>query len=89
MSASSARVRWAVPKPQKHDFSLKLTRVIEPKGGQGVELATLEDGCPVHGAYAALERHTPALGLCGGAGEADIERATAQMERALRRDNWL
>jgi len=32
-----------VPKPQKHDFSLKLTRVIEPKGGPGVELATLED----------------------------------------------
>jgi len=32
-----------VPKPQKHDFSLELTRVIEPKGGPGVELATLED----------------------------------------------
>jgi hypothetical protein len=30
-----------VPKP--HDFSLKLTRVIEPKGQPGVELATLED----------------------------------------------
>ena len=30
-------------KPQKHDFSLKLTRVIEPKEGPGVELATLED----------------------------------------------
>jgi len=32
-----------VPKPEKHDFSLKLARVIEPKGGPGVELATLED----------------------------------------------
>jgi hypothetical protein len=32
-----------VPKPQKHDFSLNLTRVIEPKEGPGVELATLED----------------------------------------------
>jgi hypothetical protein len=32
-----------VLKPQKHDFSLKLTRVIEPKEGPGVELATLED----------------------------------------------
>src|SRR5262249_53506977 len=28
---------------QKHDFSLKLTRVIQPKGGPGVELATLEN----------------------------------------------
>jgi hypothetical protein len=37
-------VKWGVPKPQKHDFSLKLTRVIEPKEGPGVELATLEDG---------------------------------------------
>ena len=36
-------VRWAVPKPQQHDFSLELTRVIEPKEGPGVELATLED----------------------------------------------
>src|SRR5215831_20221305 len=26
---------------------------------------------------------------CVGGEEADIERATAQMERALRRDNWL
>jgi hypothetical protein len=33
----------AMPKLQKHDFSLKLTRVIEPKEGPGVELATLED----------------------------------------------
>ena len=29
--------------PQKHDFSLKLTPVIEPKEGPGVDLATPED----------------------------------------------
>jgi hypothetical protein len=32
-----------VPKPEKQDFSLKLTRIIEPKEGPGGELATLED----------------------------------------------
>jgi hypothetical protein len=26
-------VRWGVPKPQKHDFSLKLTRIIEIRTG--------------------------------------------------------
>jgi hypothetical protein len=30
-----------VPNPKKHDFSLKLTRVIGPKAGPCVELATL------------------------------------------------
>jgi hypothetical protein len=38
------------PKPQEHDFSLKLTRVSEPKGGPGVELATLEDAARLFGA---------------------------------------
>jgi len=32
-----------VPEPQKHDFSLRLARVIEPKEGPGIELASLED----------------------------------------------
>ena len=48
----SLKARWrkvgAVPKPQKHDFSLKLTRVIKPKGGPGVELATLEEIAAIH-----------------------------------------
>jgi hypothetical protein len=30
-----------VPNPKKHDFSLKLTRVIEPRAGPCVELAFL------------------------------------------------
>ena len=35
--------------PQKHDFSLELTRVIEPKGGPGVELEALRIGiCAPH-----------------------------------------
>ena len=42
-----------MPKPQKRDFSLKLTRVIEPTGGPGVELArlwrTLPDSWGVYG----------------------------------------
>ena len=45
-----------MPKPQKHDCSLKLTRVIEPNGEPGVELAT------VHGAHAVLEAGATALG---------------------------
>jgi hypothetical protein len=38
-----------VPNPEKQDFSLKLTRVIEPKEGPGVELATLEDAARLMG----------------------------------------
>jgi hypothetical protein len=57
-----------VPKPDKRDFSLKLTRVIEPKGGPGVELATLEDAAQFMGEDAAVSAAVAALGLCGGAG---------------------
>jgi hypothetical protein len=32
---------------EKHDFSLNLSRVIEPKGGPGVEFANLEDAARV------------------------------------------
>jgi hypothetical protein len=86
-----------VPKPQKHDFSLKLTRVIEPKGGPGVELATLEDAARFIGNMRPLRQRWPhwdcaaelVLVAAATGEEANIERATAQMERALRRDNWL
>jgi hypothetical protein len=82
-----------VPKP--HDFRLKLTRVIEPKGQPGVELATLD--AARLGKMRPFKAGLAPFGLCGGADahrrghgeEADIERATAQMERALRRDNLL
>jgi len=86
-----------VPKPQKHDFSLKLTRVIEPKGGPGVDLATLEDAACFMGKMRPFWQRGPhwhyaaelVLIAATTGEEADIERATAQMERALRRDNWL
>jgi hypothetical protein len=86
-----------VPKPQKHDFSLKLTRVIEPKEGPGVKLATLEDAARSMGHMRPWRQIRPhwdfaaALVLIAAATgeEADVERATAQMQRALRRDNWL
>jgi hypothetical protein len=86
-----------VPKLQKHDFSLKLGRVIERKGGPGVELATLEDAARFMGKMRPFRRRWPhwdyaaelVLIAATTGEEADVERATAQMERALRRDNWL
>ena len=86
-----------MPKPQEHDFNRKLTRVIEPKEGPGVELATLEDAARIMGHMRSWRQVRPhweyALELVLVAAttgqEAAIERATAQMERALRRDNWL
>jgi hypothetical protein len=86
-----------VPKPQQHDFSLKLTRVIEPKEGPGVELATLQDAARFMGHMRPWRQVRPhweyaadlVLIAATTGEERDIERATAQMERALRRDNWL
>ena len=86
-----------MPKPQKHDFSLELTRVIEPKGGPGVESATLEDAARFMGKMRPFRQRWPhwdyaaelVLIAATTGEEADIERAPAQMERALRRDNWL
>ena len=86
-----------MPKPQEHDFNRKLTRVIEPKEGPGVELATLEDAARIMGHMRPWRQvrphweYAPELVLVAATTgqEADIERATAQMERALRRDNWL
>jgi hypothetical protein len=86
-----------VPKTEKHDFRLKLTRVIEPKGGPGVELATLEDAARFMGKMRPFRLAWPhwdyaaelLLIAATTRKKADVERATAQMERALRRDNWL
>ena len=86
-----------MPEPQKQDFSLKLTRVIEPKEGPGVELATLEDAARFMGHMRPWRQARPhwddaaelVLIAAATGEEADIERATAQVERALRRDNWL
>jgi hypothetical protein len=86
-----------VPKPEKHDFSLKLTRIIEPKEGPGVELGTLEDAAQFMGNMRPWRQARPhwdyAAELFLKAAETgkrrDVEAATAQMERALRRDGWL
>ena len=86
-----------MPKSQKHNFSLELTRVIEPKGGPGVELATwkmlrvsLGKMRPFRQQWSHWDYAAELVLIAATTGEeADIERATAQMERALRRDNWL
>jgi hypothetical protein len=86
-----------VPKPQNHNFSLKLTRVIEPKAGPGVERDTLGDAARFIGKMQPFRQAWPhwdyaaelLLVAATTRKKADIERATAQMERALRCDNWL
>jgi hypothetical protein len=83
--------------PKKHDFSVKLTRMIEPKGRPDVELATLEDAArfmgkmrPFGQAWRHWDYSAELVLIAATTGkEADIERAIPQMERALRRDNWL
>ena len=82
---------------EAHDFKLALTRVIEPTGGPGAELVTLEDAARFMGKMRPFRQRGPhwdyaaelVLIAATTGEEADIERATAQMERALRRDNWL
>jgi len=68
--------------------------VIEPKGGSGVELPTLEDGARFMRSWRQARPHWDyaaelLLKAAETGEESDIKRATAQMERALRRDNWL
>jgi hypothetical protein len=80
-----------------YDFKLALTRVIEPTGGPGAELATLEDAARFVGLMRPWRQARPhwdfAAELLMKAAETrevdDIEAATAQMERALRTDGWL
>jgi hypothetical protein len=80
-----------------YDFKLALTRVIEPTGGPGAELATLEDATRFVGMMKPWRQPRPhwdfAAGLLLKAAETreeeDIEAATAQMERALRVEGWL
>jgi hypothetical protein len=80
-----------------YDFKLALTRVIEPTGGPGAELVTLEEAARFIGLMRPWRQAWPhwdyAAELVLTAAEtrnmSDIEAATAQMERALRRDGWL
>ena len=80
-----------------YDFKLALTRVIEPTGGPGAELATLEDAARFVGPMRPRRQARPhwdfAAELLLKAAQtkegSDIEMATAQMERALRVEGWL
>ena len=80
-----------------YDFKLALTRVIEPTGGPGAELATLEDSARFVALLRPFRQARPhwdfAAALLLKAAETraenDIEAATAQMERALRVEGWL
>jgi hypothetical protein len=79
------------------NFKLALTRGIEPTGGPGVELATLENAARFVGLLRTWRQARPhwdfAAELLLQAAETgkrrDAEAATAQMERALRGDGWL
>jgi hypothetical protein len=79
------------------NFKLALTRRIEPTGGPGIELATLEDAARFVGLVRTWRQSRPhwdfAAELLLQAAETgkrrDVEAATAQMERALRVEGWL
>ena len=82
---------------EAHDFKLALTRVIEPTGGPGAELATLEDAARFVDLMRPWRQARPhwdfaadlLLRAARTREESDIEMATAQMERALRVEGWL
>jgi hypothetical protein len=75
----------------------RLARRIEPSGGPGAELVTLEDAARFMGRMRPWRQARPTwdyaaeliLRAATSGKRADIEAATAQMERALRTDNWL
>jgi len=83
--------------PPAHDFKLALKRVIEPTGGPGAELVTLEDAARFVGLMRPWRQARPhwdfaaelLLKAAQTGEESDIEMATAQMERALRVEGWL
>ena len=80
-----------------YDFKLALTRVIEPTGGPGAKLATVEDAARFVGLMRPWRQARPhwdfaaelLLKAAQTKEEPDIEMATAQMERALRAEGWL
>jgi hypothetical protein len=92
----SSAVRDHGPMAKAADFKLALTRVIEPTRGPGVELAMLEDVARFIGLLKPWRQAWPhwdfpaelTLKAAQTGKRSDIEAATAQMERALRRDGW-
>ena len=91
------RVSHNVRMAPAYDFKLALTRVIEPTGGPGAELATLEDAARFVALLRPFRQARPhwdfAAALLLKAAETraenDMEAATAQTERALRVEGWL
>jgi hypothetical protein len=83
--------------PPAYDFKLALTRVIEPTGGPGAELATLEDAARFVGLMRRWRQARPhwdfAAELLLKAAETgkrrDVKAATTQMEFALRVEGWM
>jgi hypothetical protein len=80
-----------------YDFKLALTRVIEPTGGPGAELATLEDAARFVGQMRPWRQARPhwdfaaelLLKVAQTRKRSDVEMATAQMERSLRVEGWV
>jgi len=80
-----------------YDFKLALTRVIDPTGGPGAELATLEDAARFVGLIRPWRQARPhwdfaaelLLEAAQTRDKAVVEMATAQMDRALRVEGWL
>jgi hypothetical protein len=81
----------------EYNFKLALTRTIKPTAGPGIELATLADAArfvaltkPWRQARPHWDFAAEVLLKAAQTGrKADIENATAQMERALRVEGWL
>jgi hypothetical protein len=78
-------------------FRSKLARRIEPTGGPGVELVTLEDAARFIGHLRPWRQARPTwdyaaqlvLRAATTGSQRDITAATDQMERALRCDGWM
>ena len=79
------------------NFKLALTRTVEPTGGPGGGLTTLEDAARFVGLLRSWRQGRPhwdfAAELLLRAAETgkrrDVDAASAQMERALRVEGWL
>jgi hypothetical protein len=79
------------------DFRHRRTRVIEPTAGRGAELVTLADAARFIGLMKPWRQARPTwefaaellLTAATTGKQTDIEAATAQVERALRAENWL
>jgi hypothetical protein len=83
--------------PPQYDFKLALTRTIKPTAGPGIELATLADAARFVALPKPWRQARPhwdfaaelLLKAAQTRKKADVEAATAQMERALRVEGWL